>query len=57
MWVSGGVVEVALWFGGVLTGFRSASEFRHPSEVRHLHFIAILKSFTMNFRHTCILCC
>ena len=24
----------------------SASEFRHPSEVRHLHFVAILKSFS-----------
>ena len=23
----------------------SASEFRHPSEVRHLHFMAILQSF------------
>ena len=24
----------------------SASEFRHPSEVHHLHFMAILKSFS-----------
>ena len=24
----------------------SANEFRHPSEVRHLHFMAILKSFS-----------
>ena len=27
----------------------SASEIRHPSEVRHLHFMAILKSFSCKF--------
>ena len=34
----------------------SASEFRHPSEVRHLHFVTILKSFTVQLRQKCIPC-
>ena len=28
-----------------LNAYCSASEVRHPSEVRHLHFMTILKSF------------
>ena len=31
--------------GKKFNGYCSASEVRHPSEVRHLHFMTILKSF------------
>ena len=40
----------------IIDEYCSASEFRHPSEVRHLYFMTILKIFTVQLRHLYIPC-